>query len=90
MTPGGREQSAPAGGSAVEPTTGPDAGAFFTRSLDPESRENSTVTETARSSQHRVVDLLEKFSLTAAQGRLWLGDSQGSEDRKQAASHPML
>ena len=35
-------------------------------------------------------DLLEKFSLTAAQGRLWLGDSRGSENRKQAASRPML
>ena len=56
MTPGGREQNAPAGGSAVEPTTEPDAGAFFTRSLDAEARENSTVTKTARSSQHRVVD----------------------------------
>ena len=35
------------------------------------------------------LDLLEKFSLIAARGRLWLGDDRESKDGNRAANRPM-
>ena len=35
-------------------------------------------------------DLLEKFSVTAARGRLWLGDDRADKTRKKQPSRPML